>query len=506
MGNRQSMVDYKSETVERYNSLRNTNSALTTKLKDEQNAFYKGYAPFSNPNAESEKRKNFRTYPYDYFSGIDAKVFFGDVWVDDIVTIQYSVTQNKTPIYGYASQLYDAVARGNVIVQGTLTIAFKEMGYLNLVQRIVENQGRSSEQALKTKVDKYAKLNSEKKLQFIPNLEGTPDRTGATAGLGAVQFTPNGSAQIIRQSETIESILVNKKGGNVVSSGLSTILYDEPKNDGNRDFEDFAEVLEDTIWGDSNGRPLGKKLKYRRADEFDYTYTRSGDDQGGVFVGRDDYAKCLNIMMTFGDMNDFRAEHTLMVLNDVHFTSQGVLLAPTGEPIGETYSFFARDINQTITSSAVKINSLKFDIGGPAPSVLSDIKDLEDYMKWNDGFAVFNVYSVASFKEGSEWITTKTLVAQLRNLSINNYESLLDQVSRLAEVAINDPSNKIDISYSQHIIEVEMIGRTNQAGIDNKPIRQSTDIPGANAELVGLQESIALQRAADEKRIPPPTL
>ena len=470
-------IDANPATRERNSSLRHQNKALSTKNEDAEKAFAKGYSPYNAPNKESEARKNYRTYPYDYYCGIDAKVFFGDVWVDDIVTIQYTVAQNKTPIYGYASQLYDAIARGTVIVQGTLTVAFKEMGYLNLVQRIIENQGKSAKAAIEKKINKYANTDPTK-LQFVPNIQGTPDKTGAIIGLDGVGFSPNGNAQIIRQSETIEDILVQKKGGNIVSSGLSSILLDQENTAGNRDFEDFAEVLEDTIWGDSNGRPLGKTLKYRRADEFDYTYTRKGDDLGGIFVGRDDYADCLNIMMTFGDINDFRAEHTMMVLNDVHFTSQGVLLAPTGEPIGETYSFIARDINQTIVSSTLKVNKIKFDIGGPAPSALSDVDALEKYMEYKDGFSVFNIYVIASFNDpafgGDGWTTNRYQIAQLRNFGINKYEPLIDQVIKIVERAVNDPTcsemketkslKHIKPEYYQHIIEVEMIGRLDDEG------------------------------------------
>jgi len=464
-----SIVDFKTSTVAKNSSLRDTNNAISTIQQNANDAFFKSYKEQQSPDPESPGRKNYRTYPYDYFSGIDAKVFFGDVWVDDVVTIQYSVSQNKIPIYGYASQLYDAVARGTVIVNGSLTIAFKEMGYLNMVQRLIETQRQGSRNALEQTIRDYAEKADQKKLQFIPNLQGTPNRSGQNVGgLNGLGFSPNGTAQFIRQNETIETILQRTKGGNkyngnVVSAGLSAAYLNETNFNGDRDFEDFAEILEDTIWGDSNGRPLGKTLKYRRADEFDYKWRSGGQDTGAINVGRDDYAYCLNILITFGDMNDFRAEHTVTALNDVHFVSQSTIVSPTGEPIGETYNFFARDINQNITSSAFNIPEIKFEVGdGIDPSKLEDVEELRKYLDYNNTCKKITVYVVASFMEGEAWRTERHEVASLTNepnkppkFSFNNRESFSDQVISLVEKMINNVSDSvINTDYSQHILEV----------------------------------------------------
>lgn len=70
------------------------------------------------------------SYWEDYYSGCDVGVFIGSTWVDDIVTIQYSETNNKSPMYGYMSEMYDAVAAGTRVVQGQFAIAFRKVGYL----------------------------------------------------------------------------------------------------------------------------------------------------------------------------------------------------------------------------------------------------------------------------------------------------------------------------------------------------------------------------------------
>ena len=132
-------------------------------VRRNQNTTFVGSSndPFSTPT-----RDNYQTYPYDYFAGTDCKIFFGDIWVDDIITIQYNVSQGKSPIYGYASQNFDAIARGQVIVEGNLSVAFKEVGYLNLIQAQMEAQRRQSIPNAKAKIDSYTEQNKNKKLKL----------------------------------------------------------------------------------------------------------------------------------------------------------------------------------------------------------------------------------------------------------------------------------------------------------------------------------------------------
>jgi len=67
-------------------------------------------------------------------------VFFGDIWVDDIVTIQYGIRQAKMPVFGFAAQNYEAMAYGTVLGEGVLSISFKEVGYLNVINNVLKEQ------------------------------------------------------------------------------------------------------------------------------------------------------------------------------------------------------------------------------------------------------------------------------------------------------------------------------------------------------------------------------
>jgi hypothetical protein len=69
-------------------------------------------------------------YSLDYYSGAQSAVFFEDVLIDEVTSLQWTVQQSKIPIYGYASQTFDEMAKGTIIVQGSFSINFVEAGYL----------------------------------------------------------------------------------------------------------------------------------------------------------------------------------------------------------------------------------------------------------------------------------------------------------------------------------------------------------------------------------------
>ena len=66
----------------------------------------------------------------EYFSGSQASIFIGDVWVDEIIDWQVSYGASATPIYGYGDTFFSHAAQGRVLVQGSFTINFKEPNYL----------------------------------------------------------------------------------------------------------------------------------------------------------------------------------------------------------------------------------------------------------------------------------------------------------------------------------------------------------------------------------------
>lgn len=68
-----------------------------------------------------------------YFSNIDADVYFGDKKIEDIVEIQFSVEEQKLPIFSYNKFYADVIVPGQRIVQGTFILNFTDGKYMDTV-------------------------------------------------------------------------------------------------------------------------------------------------------------------------------------------------------------------------------------------------------------------------------------------------------------------------------------------------------------------------------------
>lgn len=86
-----------------------------------------------------------------YYSQIDAKVFFGGQYVEDISFINCSVSQNVMPITGYNSHIPDEIVQGSRYISGVFTINFTSPNYLNELVKVAKLV--SLEQAKKVTVN-----------------------------------------------------------------------------------------------------------------------------------------------------------------------------------------------------------------------------------------------------------------------------------------------------------------------------------------------------------------
>ena len=92
----------------------------------------------------SNKLLDYQLFPEEYFSGCDVSIYFGDTWVDEIVSLNFAMVEQLQPIYGYNSLVYDDMAKGTRIVQGSFRLNFKESGYLrNVLKKYTQTQNSS---------------------------------------------------------------------------------------------------------------------------------------------------------------------------------------------------------------------------------------------------------------------------------------------------------------------------------------------------------------------------
>lgn len=65
-----------------------------------------------------------------YYSSIDAELYFGNQYVEDIADIQFQIKQSQEVVYGYNSYTTDLIHVGARIVNGTFSLRFTSPNYL----------------------------------------------------------------------------------------------------------------------------------------------------------------------------------------------------------------------------------------------------------------------------------------------------------------------------------------------------------------------------------------
>ncbi len=218
-----------------------------------------------------------------YFAGTQAKVLFGNIWVDDIVTINWDLVEQKAPLYGYASETYDGVARGTQIVQGVFTIAFKQNEYISTIIDALNSRGAAL-------------------TDILAVVKNSKARRALDARADSRASVPAAASKVVNYEQ----------------------LLDRVHNDGTGAFKDFSAFLEDNIWG-----ILGNE--HKNAEQA----TDKDKLNGSIRDGFD-------ILVTYGNIGNHVSEWTVKGVGDIHITGIRQILNPTGEPILEAYTFFGK--------------------------------------------------------------------------------------------------------------------------------------------------------------------
>ena len=227
---------------------------------------------------------------FSYYSGSQITIWFGDIWVDDITAISWQYNQEKRPIYGYASQHFDAVAKGQVLVQGQIRINFRNQGYLSYI------------------------------IRELPKLR---------EGLKAYQ-SQEAYEQVWQALRPV--ISSHLKNGTFGPTTVQEIL-DFPKRE---DFWEVSKLYEDAIWGD------------RTVDEKEREKIKTPD-----ITQQEAFPEGFNILITYGDpqaaepqsINDVMASTTKSLIG-VHLLGSSQVIEINGEPTQEMYTFMAHDMDK----------------------------------------------------------------------------------------------------------------------------------------------------------------
>lgn len=266
-------------------------------------------------------------YDLDYFSGNSAILYIGDVFVDEVNSFAFTVQQSKIPIYGYASQLFDDVAKGQILVQGSFSVNFKESGYLWLV---LQRYMKFKNQVDRT-IDKYVNLGAKFNNQTGVLSSKAQKQVG---GAGSVLLGGNNNPFArIRQSNKDHDFISRANIERLISGeasadertqfcfSLAGYCTTTNPNAADTAFEDIVEAFEDQVWQD-NINDLDQMA--RRVD--------------------DNYFDDFDMFLVYGDYSKPGANHTVRRIRGVRLLSTSQQVVISGEPITETYTFLARNI------------------------------------------------------------------------------------------------------------------------------------------------------------------
>ena len=252
-------------------------------------------------------------YDLDYFNGAQMFVYIGDVWVDEVTAMQYRLQQTKQPIYGYASQLFDDVAAGQVLVEGAFSINFKEQGYLwAVLRRYFGTQTSQLGNMTTSKYDGGLFKGRRDKGNQMPDLRRGGDRVGSNG-----KMVSRANIERIAQGEATKSQRFQWYNS---MAGYATFSGNNPRD---RAFENIVEAFEDEIWNPNHTND-GLNSQIRRTDQNAF----------------DDF----DIYCLWGDYSNPKANHTVQKIIGVRLTSLGKTVQTGPGVIQEEYSFIAQTV------------------------------------------------------------------------------------------------------------------------------------------------------------------
>jgi hypothetical protein len=119
----------------------------------------------------------FPAYNYGkYFTPTQALMYIGGLFIDELNGFQYSLQSNKVPVFGYCSEMMDAVGIGKSLIQGQFNINFITDGYLYTV--LNEHKRKNAPIPDKSSADSLAASNLMD--QCAQLLSNNPEATRST--------------------------------------------------------------------------------------------------------------------------------------------------------------------------------------------------------------------------------------------------------------------------------------------------------------------------------------
>jgi len=271
------------------------------------------------------------------YTGSNISLTIGETLVGNAFGISYDLSQNKRPIYGYNSTLFDAISTGQVIVIGQLYLTYQHANYLSKIMRDYYNFPNRSTDYKKDQVngviDRNAFIRNDENAQADAENTIREIVTGTTIG-GAARQDKNydellndlfNSPSKLQDYRSAFSPRENQLNGIDLSKSNGKFGYASGSVTDPRNIQLFGDLgSQDSL--------------YKRPDQF------SNNSSAAVWPG-------IDIVITYGDPK-FNNEQTGIldysnsfstVLKSVHFIGESQQVMADDQPVMEVYKFIARD-------------------------------------------------------------------------------------------------------------------------------------------------------------------
>ena len=228
-------------------------------------------------------------YSLDYYSGAQAAMFFEHFLIDEVTSLQWSVQQSKIPIYGYASQTFDEMAKGTIIVQGSFSINFVEAGYLWGVLDRIKNPRSSLPLRLEESISEWTQ-------------KSLADND---------------------QSKTNNPYLIKSHTDAYLKLRDDSLEGDYP-NSPRLQKSNFTNYINDYVWGPDS-------LEKEKPDHYSN-------------MRRTDTKKLNGFDIYLSFRHDQSANQTVHKIEDVHLLGKAQTVVIDENPVQEVYSFYAKNV------------------------------------------------------------------------------------------------------------------------------------------------------------------
>lgn len=237
----------------------------------------------------------------NYYTGANVNVFFENIHVDELDSLGYQESQNVRPVYGYASYAWDALQYGSRLVQGYFRVNLTKSTYLPLILTAIERNRRS-----------HAPTSLGDRLQSGEGADYSPDTmpAGPETAVGQFGYTLDEAIERFGGYYTTEQVVDKDEEEISVLTGLYAI-------DSNAGGEmPVGDGYMGQKWAD-----VERLSRYYDQQRFGF-HTRADTSVGGKYIQRSD----VNAVTTPGlfpkvpGYNDFDYNPRGTSLRDIGFT------------------------------------------------------------------------------------------------------------------------------------------------------------------------------------------